>query len=68
MDVWECDFVDVQTLAKYVSYRYMLTVIDVFSKFLQVPLRAKAGTAVSSGFLSIFKDKEYSKPIRQRPI
>jgi hypothetical protein len=70
MDVWECDLVDVQTLAKHNdSYRYMLTVIDVFSKFLHVvPLRAKTGTAVSSAFLSIFKDKKYSKPIRRRPI
>ncbi len=35
MGVWECDFVDVRTLSKYNDkYKYLLTVIDVFSKFL----------------------------------
>ena len=31
MDVWECDFVYVQSLTKYKDkYKYLLTVIDVF--------------------------------------
>jgi len=35
MDVWECDLVDVQALAKFNDkYKYILSVIDVFSKFL----------------------------------
>jgi predicted RNA-binding protein with RPS1 domain len=70
IDLWECDLVDVQSLAKYNDiYRYMLTVIDVFSKFLHiVQLRVKTGTAVASAFLSIFKDKKYSTPIHRRPI
>ena len=34
-DVWECDLLDVQSYAKYNdSIRYILSVIDVFSKFL----------------------------------
>jgi hypothetical protein len=70
MDEWECDLVDVQSLKKYKdAYRYMLTVIDTFSKFLHiVPLREKTGTAVTSALLSIFKDKKYFKPVRRRPV
>jgi len=35
MDVWECDLLDVQYLAKYNEMHiYVLSVIDVFSKFL----------------------------------
>ena len=35
MDVWECDLVDVQSLGKYNDgHKYILTVIDVFSKYL----------------------------------
>jgi transposase InsO family protein len=69
MDVWECDLVDVQSFAKYNDgYRYLLTVIDVFSKFLHmVPLRVKTGKAVPSAFLSFLGDKKYSKPIARRP-
>jgi transposase InsO family protein len=69
MDVWDCDLVDAQSLAKYNDgYRYLLTVIDVFSKFLHmVPLRVKTGKAVASAFLSFLWDKKYSNPIVRRP-
>ena len=62
MDVWECDLLDVRALGKYNDkYVYIISVIDVFSKFLHlVPLRSKTGTAVSSAFESIFKDPRYS--------
>ena len=65
MDVWECDLVDVQALGRFNdNYKYILSVIDVFSKFLHlVPLRSKTGTAVSSAFTSIFKDSSS----RRRP-
>ena len=67
--VFECDFVDVQTLSKYDSYKYLLTVIDVFSKFLHiVPLKSKTIKDVSSAFHSILQDPKYSKPIKRRPI
>ena len=64
MDVWEYDLMDVQTLSKYDDkYKYQLTVIDVFSKFLHiVPLRSKTDTAVRSAFRSILAN--YSKPPR----
>ena len=67
MDVWERDLVDVRALGKYNDkYVYILSAIDVISKFLHlVLLRSKKGTAVSSAFQSIFKDPRYS---RRRPI
>jgi transposase InsO family protein len=69
-DLWECDLVDVRSLSKYNdSVKYLLTVIDVFSKFLHIiPLLSKTGTAVAKAFQSIFKDPKYSKPVRRRPI
>ena len=41
MDVWECDLVDVCALARFNDkYKFILSDIDVFSKFLYViPLR-----------------------------
>ena len=68
MDVWECELVDVQILGKYNDkYKYLLTVIDVFSKFLHfVPLRSMTGTAVTTAFRSVLS--KYSKPVRRRPI
>jgi hypothetical protein len=55
MDVLECDLIDIQNVSKYNdNYRNLLSVIDVFSKFLHiVPLRIKIGTAVASVFRSI---------------
>jgi len=37
MDVWECDLIDVQALSRHNDgIKYLLTVIDVFSKFLHL--------------------------------
>jgi len=62
--------VDVQGLSKFNDgVKYLLTVIDVFSKFLHIiPLRSKTGKAVTTAFQSIFKDPKYLKPIRRRPV
>jgi hypothetical protein len=70
MEVCECDHGDVQVQAQFNDgFRYVLTVINVFSKFVNVlPLRVKKGTAVASEFLSNFKEKKYSKLIRKRQI
>jgi len=59
MDVWECDLLDVQSYAKYNdNFRYILLVIDVFSKFLYlIPVKTKSGPAVTAAFRSIFDDK-----------
>jgi hypothetical protein len=73
LDVWECDLLDVQSLSRYNDrYRYLLTVIDVFTKYLHVvPLRSKTGTNVASAFRSILDDPRYSLPKgiqQQRPV
>jgi hypothetical protein len=64
MDVWECDLLDVQNFSNFNDkYKYLLSVIDVFSKFLHiVPLRVKTGTAVASAFRSILA--KYSRRLR----
>jgi len=48
LDVWVADLVDVQEFSKFNdNYKYLLTVIYVFSKFLHiVPLKSKMGTSV----------------------
>jgi transposase InsO family protein len=69
-DVWESDLVDIQGLSKYNDgIKYLLTVIDVFSKFLHiVPLKSKTGNAVTLAFRTILKDPKYLEPIRKRPV
>ena len=55
---WAADLVEVQKLARYnKGVRYLLTVIDVFSKYAWVrPLPNKTGKEVQKGFASIFKE------------
>jgi hypothetical protein len=68
MDVWECDLLDMQAHSKANdNYKYLLTAIDVFSKFLHVvPLKAKTGPVVTTAFQSIFKNPKYSPG--KRPV
>jgi transposase InsO family protein len=70
MDVWECVLVDVQGLSKHNDgIKYLLSVIDVFSKQLHVvPLKSKTGPSVTAVFQSILKDRRYSKPVRRRQV
>ena len=70
MEVCESDLLDVQNISKFKgNYKYLLTVIDVFSKFLHVvPLKSKTGQTVTSAFQSIFNDKKCSKPHKQCPL
>jgi len=70
LDVFDCGLVDVQAINKHNDgYKYLLAVIDVFSKFLHiVPLKSRTGKDVSSAFHSILQDRKYSKPIKRRPI
>ena len=58
MEVWECNLLDMRTLTKYNDlYRYILSVIDVFSKYLHlVPVKTKSGPAIYSAFGSLFHD------------
>jgi hypothetical protein len=70
MDVWECDLLVVPELARYNdSYRYILSTIDVFSKYLHlVTLKSKTGKAVAEAFRSILEDPRYSahKPLTDK--
>jgi hypothetical protein len=58
IDVWECGILDIQTLSKCNDrYRYILSVIDVFSKYLHlVPINTKSGPADTSAFRSLLHD------------
>lgn len=55
---WAADLVEVQTLAKYnKGVRYILTVVDVFSKYAWVrTLKKKTGDEVVKAFTSIFRE------------
>ena len=68
MDVWECDLVDVRSLGRFNdSYKYILTVIDVFSKYLRmVLLKVKIGAAVAWAFERVLRDPRYRRS--RRPI
>jgi len=61
--VWEIDILNLTSLKKYNNnYRYLLQVIDAFSKYLHgVPLRTKTGKEVAVAL-------EYTKLIRKRPV
>ena len=69
-DLWELEFVDVQSLAKHKdSHRYLLPVVDVFSKYLHiVPLKSKTGKAVSEAFETVLNDDKCMKPLKRRPV
>jgi len=69
-DVCESDLIDVQTFGKFNdNYKFLLTVIDVFSKLLHiVPLKSKSGMAVTCAIKSILENPKYSKPIQRQPI
>ena len=60
---WTADLIEVINIAKYNrGYRYLLTVVDVFSKHAWVqPVKNKTGQAVTAAFEKILK--EGRKPI-----
>jgi len=64
------DLLDVQNISKFNNnYKYLITVIDVFSKFLHVvPLKSKTGQTVMTALKSIFTVKKHSKTHKQRPL
>ena len=54
-DQWQADLVDVSSLARFSKgYKFLLTCIDVFSKFAWVvPLKNKTGESLVNGFQSL---------------
>jgi transposase InsO family protein len=60
-DVWEMDLADLSSLSKYNKYKYLLNVIDIFSRYAwSVPLKDKTGNSITSSLKSLFQDR---KPI-----
>jgi len=55
--VWAADLVEMQSFSKFNrGVRYLLTVIDVFSKYgWMLPLKDKTGKSVADTFKEIFK-------------
>jgi len=55
-DQWQADLVDMQSLQKYNDgYRYILTVIDLFSRYAwAVPVRSKTGEYIVKALEKIF--------------
>ena len=62
-EVWNADLVEMQAFSKFNrGVRYLLTVIDVFSKYgWMLPLKDKTGKSVADAFKEIFK-KSKRKP------
>ena len=59
-DLWEMDLVDLQSLSKFNDrYKYLLTIIDVFSRFAFVlPLRSKRTQEVTQAFQKLLKESK----------
>jgi hypothetical protein len=70
LDVFKCDLIDVQNLAKFNdSLSYIYSAIDVYSKYLHLVLqKSKTGPADAKAFGSILDDPKHSKPYVRRPI
>ena len=57
-DIWGADLVEVQEWSqKNKGFRYMLNIIDIFSKFVWcIPLKDKTGQTVSDAFKQVVKE------------
>ena len=57
-EIWAADLVEMQQFSKWnKGYKYLLMVIDVFSKYgWIVPFKNKQGETVKEAFQSIFKN------------
>ena len=56
---WQADLTDMPNMSQYNdNYNYILTVIDVLSKYAwAVPIKRKTGDFTSEAFKSIFKER-----------
>ena len=61
--IWAADLIDMQAFSKDNNgIKYLLTVIDVFSKFVCIlHLKRKTGQEVTNAFSSILKERRPSK-------
>ena len=62
-EIWAADLIDMQAFSKDNNgIKYLLTVIDIFSKFIWiVPLKRKTGQEVANTFSRILKERRPSK-------
>ena len=62
-EIWAADLIDMQAFSKDNNrIKYLLTVIDIFSKFVGiVPLKRKTGQEVANAFSRILKERRPSK-------
>ena len=62
-EIWAADLIDLQAFSKDNNgIKYLLTVIDIFSKFVWiVPLKRKTEQEVAGAFTSILKERRPSK-------
>ena len=58
-DIWAADLVEMNSLSKFnKGFKYLLMVIDVFSKYgWIIPLRTKTGAALEIALKQIFKER-----------
>ena len=60
-DVWEMDLAGLSSHSKYDRHKYLLNVVDIFSRYAwSVPLKDKTGTSITSALKSLFQNR---KPI-----
>ena len=59
-ELWQADLVDLSSLSnENNSYRYLLTCIDVFSKFARVePLKNKSGKTLTLAFMNMIANQQ----------
>src|SRR3989442_10303620 len=59
-DLWQADLVDLSLLSnENNSYRYLLTCIDVFSKYARVePLKNKSGSTLTAAFTKMLAEQQ----------
>ena len=64
-EILAADLVDMQKLSRdNMGYKYLLTVIDVFSKFGWIwPLKNKTGVEVESAFKNIFAEGRFPEKL-----
>ena len=63
---WTADLIEVGTIARYNrGYRYLLTVVDVLSKYAWVePVKSKTGKDVTAAFKKILKHSDRRQPLK----
>ena len=62
-EIWADDLIDMQAFSKQnKGMKYLLTIIDVFSKFVWiVPVKQKTGQDISNAFFEIFEERQPTK-------